>query len=581
MEIRDPSQMRQVRLPEMPAPATVFRPGAALQPWNLSLDEAIRIALENADVIRVLGGSSGRTIYDPAIANTQIDLARGRFDPAIVQRNNFTRLDTTTGLVGDQYDMSLGLSKQTVTGGTAGLNVNTQRFHDPLGGAALNPQIDSSTSMSFTQPLLQGAGATVNLAPIVIARIDTERSFFQMKDSIQELVHGVIDAYWALVSARTDVWVRRQQVKQGLWSEERSNFRYEGGMGDFGDVAQARAALTGFQSAEITAQANQLQREAALRNILGLPPVDSREIVPVTPPSTKWPEESWEDIVAVAQERRPDLIELKLIIEADQQRLLMARNQALPSIDAVALYQWNGLEGRTPGGMYFSTGPGQFTGWQLGVNFSVPIGLRESRADLRRRELFVARDRADLDQALHNAVHRLASTYRNMAQYYEQYRVSREEKEAALINFDYQQVVWDSQVTGALYLNVLQAITQLGNAHSAEAQSLTRYNTEMANLQREAGAILEAHGVRFSEEWFASIGPAGRLFNYPCYPREIRPGPNLERYEDGTEPSEHFFDLDEARFPQDDDPPVRQGAPDPPYPMALPPAAQPLIPGRP
>ena len=581
MEIRDPSQMRQVRLPEMPAPATVSHPGVELQPWNLSLDDAIRIALENADVIRVLGGSSGRTIYDPAIANTQIDQARGAFDPAVSLQNNFTRLDTTTGLVGDNYDMSLGLSKQTVTGGTAGLNVGTQRFHDPSGGASLNPQIDSSTNMSFTQPLLQGAGASVNLAPVVIARIDTERSFFQMKDSVQELVRGVIDAYWELVSVRTDVWVRRQQIKQSLWSEEIANARIVVGSADIGPLVQARAALAGFRSGLVTAQANQLQREAALRNILGLPPVDSRRIVPITLPSTKWPEESWEDIVAVAQERRPDLIELKLIIEADQQRLLLARNQALPSVDAVALYQWNGLEGRTPGGLYVSSGPGQFTGWQLGVNFSVPIGLRESRASLRRQELTMARDRVDLDQALHNAVHRLAATYRNLAQFYEQYRVSREEKEAALDNYDYQHEVWNAQGTGALYLNVLQALNQLGNSASAEAQSLTRYNAEMANLQREAGAILEAHGVRFSEEWFASIGPAGRLFNYPCYPREIRPGPSAERYQNGSKPSEHFFDLDEARFPQDDDPPGQQGTPDPPYPTTLPPGSPSLIPGRP
>ena len=41
MEIRDPSQMPQVRLPEMPAPDTVSQFEANLTPWNLPLDEAI------------------------------------------------------------------------------------------------------------------------------------------------------------------------------------------------------------------------------------------------------------------------------------------------------------------------------------------------------------------------------------------------------------------------------------------------------------------------------------------------------------------------------------------------------------
>jgi hypothetical protein len=63
--------------------------------------------------------------------------------------------------------------------------------------------------------LLRGAGAPANLAPIVIARIETERSFFQTKDAVQSLVRGVIEAYWALVATRTEVWARRQQVQQG------------------------------------------------------------------------------------------------------------------------------------------------------------------------------------------------------------------------------------------------------------------------------------------------------------------------------------------------------------------------------
>ena len=86
----------------------------------------------------------------------------------------------------------------------------------------LNPQARGSTTLSYTQPLLQGAGVGPNLAPIVIARINTERSYFQFKDAVQELVRGVIEAYWAVVFARTDVWARRQQVEQSTAAYERA-----------------------------------------------------------------------------------------------------------------------------------------------------------------------------------------------------------------------------------------------------------------------------------------------------------------------------------------------------------------------
>ena len=76
----------------------------------------------------------------------------------------------------------------------------------------------------------------------------------------------------------------------------------------------------------------------------------------------------------------------QLILEADRQSVGLARNQARPQLDTSFLYRWNGLEGRTPTGAHLSTGPGEFTDWSLGVNFSVPLGLRQGRADLRRAD---------------------------------------------------------------------------------------------------------------------------------------------------------------------------------------------------
>ena len=52
------------------------------------------------------------------------------------------------------------------------------------------------------------------MAPIVIARIDTERSYFQFKDATQELVRGTIEAYWNLVFARLALWATEIQFEQ-------------------------------------------------------------------------------------------------------------------------------------------------------------------------------------------------------------------------------------------------------------------------------------------------------------------------------------------------------------------------------
>jgi outer membrane protein TolC len=565
IDVREPSQLPRAPIPEMPRPRTVSDPITNDPERFISLDEAIRIALENSQVVRVLAGvsavSSGQTIYDPAISNTQIDQEQARFDPNLTVNNIWLRnepptaildpLDpdgtSITGIRTDAYNLNAELTKTLITGGTAGLVVTDTRSRSQPGVFPLNPFNEWGIDLNLSQPLLQGAGVRVNLAPIVISRINTERSYFQLKGAMQDSVRGVIEAYWALVFARTDAWARRQQEEQGAEAFERAKARQRQGLGNAADVAQSQLALANFRANRIGADANVIQREAALRNILGLPP-SGPMLVPTTPPSTLEIQPDWDELTRLAEERRPDLIELKLIILADEQRLLVARNQALPRVDTNFVYGWNGLEGTTLLGPKNSTSGGEFTDWNLGVNFSVPLGLRQGRAALRQQELIIARDWANLQQGMHATVHELATSTRSLAQNFEQYKAFKEARDAARTNLDQQTAEFRAGRT--IFLNVLQAITDWGNSVSAEAQALAQYNAELANLERQTGTILETHGVYFFEERFGSIGPLGRLFRPRCYPSGMAPGPNAPLYPAGGEPAENSFDLKDPIKPE-------------------------------
>jgi outer membrane protein TolC len=558
---RRPEQLPQVPVPDLPPPRTVDDPGEEIPPLYLSLDEAIRIALENAEVIRVLTGvgaaNSGQTIYDPAIATPAIDEARSIFDPVVTLNNTWTRVEpplaifnpavpggvAITGVQTNRYDLSLDVTQQNLTGGTAGLRVLADRSRFQPGIFPLNPEGTSAVELSYVQPLLAGRGVDVNRVPIVLARIDAERSYFQLKDSVQELVRGVVDAYWGLVFARTDVWARRQQVEQGQFAFEQTQAAMDIGRVDIADLAQTRLAFAGFRANLVTAEANLIQQEAALRNHLGLPPTDARRLVPSTPPASERIEFLWQSLLQLAQQERPDIIELKLILEADQQQLLLARNRAQPQVDAVALYRWNGLEGEIPSGPLISAPDGTATDWTLGINFSVPIGLRDARAELRRQDLLIARDTANLNQQLHAMAHELATSLRNLAQFYAQYQAFRITREAARDNLEAQ--IGEYVAARTNFLNVLQAITDWGNAVSNEALALTQYNTGLASLERQTGTIIDTHGVRFFEERFWSIGPLGRLGRERAYPQALPPTANVPRYPAGEQPAEQYFRLDD------------------------------------
>ena len=557
--VRSPSELPRASIPDIPPPPTVTEPRVDTAVWQLSLDEAIRVALANSEVIRVLGGvaavSSGRSIYDTAIVGTAVEEEQARFDPSAQVSNRWNRFESAAAvfdpldpsraqIVGartDDYDLNLGLSKTTSTGGTVNFGVNTNPRRFQPGFFPLNPQARSSLDLSYTQPLLQGGGISVKRAPIVLARNNTERSYFQLKDGVQGLVSNVIAAYWSLVSARTDVWATERQLEQAQFAYDMTEAKL-GPLSNAGDLAQTRVSLENFRSSLLASHQSVLERESALRSILGLDPYDGQLLVPVTPPDASRHQLDWRAMVELAEEHRPDLIELKLIIEADEQRLLLARNQSSPRVDAVALYRWNGLHGEMPSGVDLHSRPGRYTDWTFGIDFSVPLGLRRERAQLRRQELIIARDWANLEQGLQTAVHILGQSYRNLAHLYRQYEISKHRRNAARTNLSLQM---ESYRTGKTpFINVLLAINDWGNSISSEAQSLTQYNMELANLERETGTILETHGIRFYEERFASVGPLGRLAEMRCYPSAMRPAPNEDRYPSGTEPAENSFNLE-------------------------------------
>ena len=582
ISVRAPEELTTLALPDTPLPFTVASDEDLRQPERISLDEAIRIAISNAEVIRVLGGisagSSGRTIYDVALTNTGVDVQTAVFDPQLDINSTMNKSDrpgvtfdpfnpgqsVLTGSSSDSINTTVSLTKRALSGATVGLNANWIGSYFEPGVFPLEPEYRSGVEMSLRQPFMRGAGRDANLAPVVVARIDTERSYFQFKDSVQELVRGVINAYWNLVAARINVWARQQQIGQVEFAFKRISARKVEGLANAADVAQASSALANTKGSLITARSNEILAETALRNILGLPPSSTAYLVPTSAPLLDKVDFDWNEMVALAEQYRPDIIEIKLVMEADRLSLLRADNQAKPQFDGIANYRWDGLSGEMPNGLLLRNDPGRFAGFNLGVNFSVPLGLRQGRASLRRQELILAQDQINLDQRIHQMVHQLTINYRNLDQFFEQYVAFQDAREAALVSFENQ--VAEVQAGRREFINVLQAISDWGNAVSAEAQSITQYNTELANVERQTGTILETHGIRFVEERYGSLSPRGlagliRKSN-TCYPARTRVEGGVDRYPSTGETSDDSFNLKDLDYRRESDAERQNRAPD-------------------
>ena len=129
-----------------PAPITVSTTAGEAQERYLPLDEAILIALQNSEVIRVLGGvsasSSGRTVYDVARATTTIDQAVARFDPVFSANSTWRKTESPVSMLhpfdplraliaGSQIggnDISAQVSQTNRHGGVGAIRVETREW---------------------------------------------------------------------------------------------------------------------------------------------------------------------------------------------------------------------------------------------------------------------------------------------------------------------------------------------------------------------------------------------------------------------------------------------------------------------
>src|SRR5439155_23483785 len=179
---------------------------------------------------------------------------------------------------------NLAVTKNNPLGGQWQVAVNATEQRFPGSILPLNPQTTSNAALSYTQPILQGFGRPANLAPVVLARINTELSFFQLKDAVQQNMRDAIAAYWGLVSARAAAWARRRQVEQADFAFRLADARLRFQLGNAADAAQARTSLAQFRAQLIAADATVLQQEGTLRNLLGLPPWDEAQLIATSEP---------------------------------------------------------------------------------------------------------------------------------------------------------------------------------------------------------------------------------------------------------------------------------------------------------
>jgi outer membrane protein TolC len=514
-----------------------FGPGRKVE--FISLDEAIGSALANNLEIQF-----DRVAVE--IEKARKDFAFGVFDPSFninVSRDSIQRPDNTANLSSSEGVNQLAQIRaiqentralqiatgQEVTpffesqvgGQVVVFDADTDRYQTSLQGRTpwgmryaltasqtklrstfigdtrtIIPQYSAFGGFELAQPLLRGAGPNANLADVRTARVQQRVAELLWRNRISETVQAVLVAYSEMGYALQDVRVKEDSVAANRRLLSQNERRLELGFMSPIDVQQARVAVSADEEALLTAKGAFLERQYQLRRLITREAdAEQRRVFvprPVAPIAVPVLDRSAS--LRTAYQNRLDYLASVARAEAQDIRLKFARNQLWPQLDLVGTYGYNGLSDDWRSARqeaYHSQAPQ----WSFGIQFSLPLGNIQSRAQLRVIEGFKEQALLDIKQQelrvsvdVDTVISRI-ETNRQRVKTARQSRLLNEEAvRIANRRLD------EGQISS---FDVIETTRRLYEARSRELDALAALQTSVTQFWLATGTVLDRTGISF------------------------------------------------------------------------------------
>jgi len=513
---------------------------------EFTLDDAFLTALSKNQVIessalggvgasRVLSGPDGvNTVYDSAIQETGVLFGRRGLEAALSdfdarwstamrwgRDDRVTHQSPLNPFSSETAGFQTGIDKALASGGTVGVFHNWDYLGNTVGRPLYPSTYNGSVGGQVRQPLLAGAGTefTRVAGPIrpgfgaiagvsqgvVIARINQDITLADFELAVRNGLRDIENAYWDLYLAYRlyDTTVSTHQSAFQTWREART--KLEVGTLKQADELQARDRFYETR-AQLELALNQLYTaEAGLRRLTGMPMNDGTVLRPVTEPARTELKPDWEACLQDGLSKRTELRRQKWQIKSLQLQLDAARSLVRPQLDAVGSYAVNGFgdrlisEDRSSG--YGSMTGGDLTTWGVGLEMSIPLGLRQARSQARNYELQLSRANAVLAAQERSIAHdisiamqEVSAAWRAAESNYN--RVQAAEERVRLLRAE--------QDIGTLTLDLVsRAQASLAEAEAAYFRQVVAYNKAITALNLASGNLLETNGVWLAEGGWA------------------------------------------------------------------------------
>ena len=472
---------------------------------RLTVDEAVRTALESN-----LGVQVARV--DPLIQDLSVALARTAWSPTFNSTLQTTSTDTPNNsfLSGAQgtktsdarFTTNAGVSQILPWGGDYSVGWDGTRSTTTNIFSNFSPQLRSSLSLNYRQPLLRGFSIDANRQLLLVSQKNREIADVTLRQAMTATSRAVRNAYWDLAYAIASLGVQRQSLELAQTSLRNTRARVEIGTTPPIDVVEAESEVATREEAVIVAEAQIETAQDTLRALVydpSTPGFWTTRIEPVELPPFQAAPVDVDAATRTALERRTDLQQTRKNLEATDVNLRFFRNQALPDVTASFDYGLTGL-----GGTQFVRGAGfpgpiigqsqrgfgsvlrdlfanDFPSWTAALNVSYPIGSSQPQASLARARLQYSQGQTQLRNQELQVVTQVREAARQVQTNQKRVETTRTSRQLAERRLDAEERKFAAGTSTSFF--VFQAQRDLAQARNNELRSVLDYNRSIVDFE--------------------------------------------------------------------------------------------------
>jgi len=148
---------------------------------------------------------------------------------------------------------------------------------------------------------------------------------------------------------------------------------------------------------------------------------------------------------------------------------------------------------------YGTLANGNLTGWTLGLQFAMPLGLRTARAQLHNIEMQLVKSRAGLSAVELDIAHDIADAIQQVDVAYQTAQSNLDRRIASEARVEATQAEYEAEIAGATLDLVLRAQAARAASEIAFFTSLVRYNQAINNLNFRRGVVLDINNIQLAE----------------------------------------------------------------------------------